>query len=182
MAGREHETPAGGGYGRLRASDADREQVIDVIKAAFVDGRVTKDEFDARVSQTLLSRTYAELAVLTADLPVRLARPARPVRIAPSRPAPARELAPACASITPGDRVVMGTATLAVLALVAALFAGNPVAGMLMLVAVGSAVGTLYLIASLSLCPSAGATGPGAAAALRRSGSRARPARLRAWR
>ena len=64
-------------------------------------------------------------------------------------------------TITPGDRVVMGTATLAVLALVAALFTGNPVAGMLMLVAVGSAVGTLYLIASLALCPSAGATGPG---------------------
>ncbi len=31
-----------------------------------------------------------------------------------------------------------------------------------MLVAVGSAVGTLYLIASLALCPSAGAAGPGA--------------------
>ncbi|MGH3395601.1 MAG: DUF1707 SHOCT-like domain-containing protein [Streptosporangiaceae bacterium] len=167
MAGREHETPAGGGHGRLRASDADREQVIDVIKAAFVDGRVTKDEFDARVSQTLLSRTYAELAVVTADLPAWLARPGRPgrpgrpVRIAPSRPAPARDLAPAGANITPGDRVVMGTATLAVLALVAALFTGNPVAGMLMLVSVGSAVGTLYLIASLSLCPSTGATGRG---------------------
>ena len=76
MAGREHETPAGGGHGRLRASDADREQVIDVIKAAFVDGRVTKDELDTRVTQTLVSRTYAELAMVTADLPARLARPA----------------------------------------------------------------------------------------------------------
>jgi hypothetical protein len=161
MAGREHETPAGGGSGRLRASDADREQVIDMIKAAFVDGRVTKDELDTRVSQTLLSRTYAELAVVTADLPARLARPGRPVRVAPSRPASARDPAPAGVTITPGDRVVMGTATLAVLALVAALFAGNPVAGMLMLVAVGSAVGTLYLIASLALCPAAGSTGPG---------------------
>ena len=164
MAGRQDETPAGGGHGRLRASDADREQVIDVIKTAFVDGRVTKDELDTRVSQTLLSRTYAELAVVTADLPARLARPGRPVRPirnAPSRPAPARDLAPAGANITPGDRVVMGTATLAVLALVAALFTGNPVAGMLLLVSVGSAVGTLYLIASLSLCPSTGATGRG---------------------
>ena len=52
MAGREHEYAGGGGHGRLRASDADREQVIDVIKAAFVDGRVTKDELDTRVSQT----------------------------------------------------------------------------------------------------------------------------------
>jgi len=32
------------GRGRLRASDADREQVIDVLKAAFVQGRLTKDE------------------------------------------------------------------------------------------------------------------------------------------
>lgn len=156
MAGRQHETPAGGGHGRLRASDADREQVIDVIKVAFVDGRVTKDELDARVSHTLMSRTYAELAVVTADLP------ARPVRITPPRTFPARDLAPAGGNVTPGDRVVVGTATLAVLALLGALFSGNPAAGMLMLVAVGSAVGTLYLIASLSLSPASRATGPGA--------------------
>jgi hypothetical protein len=156
MAGRQHETPAGGGHGRLRASDADREQVIDVIKAAFVDGRVTKDELDARVSHTLMSRTYAELALVTADLPVRL------VRITPPRSGPAGDLAPAGGNVTPGDRVVMGTATLAVLALLGALFSGNPAAGMLMLVAVGSAVGTLYLIASLSLSPATRATGPGA--------------------
>lgn len=153
MAGREHQMPAGGGHGRLRASDADRERVINVIKAAFVDGRVTKDELDARISQTLLSRTYGELAVVTSDLPVRLARPVT---------VPKRDLAPTGASITPGDRVVVGTATLAVLALVAALFSGNPAAGMLMLIAVGSAVGTLYLIASLSIGPAPRATGSGA--------------------
>jgi Domain of unknown function (DUF1707) len=56
---------------RLRASHADREHVIDMLKAAFVQGRVTKDEFDARVGQTFASRTYAELAAVTADLPVR---------------------------------------------------------------------------------------------------------------
>lgn len=153
MAGREHQMPAGGGHGRLRASDADREQVIDVIKAAFVDGRVTKAELDARISQTLLSRTYGELAVVTSDLPVRLVRPVA---------VPKRDLAPASTSITPSDRVVVGTATLAVLALVAALFSGNPAAGMLMLIAVGSAVGTLYLVASLSLCPAPRVTGSGA--------------------
>jgi len=156
MAGREHETPARGGHGRLRASDADREQVIDRIKAAYIYGLVTKDELDARVGGTLLSRTYAELAVLTADLP------ARPGGAAAERLARARELASASANVTPGDRVAMGTATLAVLALVAAMFSGNPVAGMLMLVAVGSAVGTLYLIASLSWRPATGASGPGA--------------------
>ena len=60
---------AAGGRGRLRASHADREQVIDALKAAFVRGRLDKDEFDARVGQAFTSRTYAELAALTADIP-----------------------------------------------------------------------------------------------------------------
>ena len=56
---------------RLRASHADREHVIDILKAAFVQGRVTKDEFDARVGEAFASRTYAELSAITADIPVR---------------------------------------------------------------------------------------------------------------
>ena len=60
------------GRGRLLASHADREQVIDTLKAAFVQGLLTKDEFDLRVGQTLGSRTYAELAAVTADIPGRL--------------------------------------------------------------------------------------------------------------
>jgi hypothetical protein len=59
--------------GRLRVSDTDRDQVIDVLKAAFVQGRLAKDEFDLRVGQALASRTYADLAALTADLPPGLA-------------------------------------------------------------------------------------------------------------
>jgi hypothetical protein len=54
-----------------RASDADREQVIGVLKAAFAQGRLTKDEFDARVGHAFTSRTYADLAALTADVPGR---------------------------------------------------------------------------------------------------------------
>jgi hypothetical protein len=57
------------GRSRLRASHADREHVIDMLKAAFVNGRITKDEFDARVSQAFASRTYAELGAVTADIP-----------------------------------------------------------------------------------------------------------------
>jgi Domain of unknown function (DUF1707)/Domain of unknown function (DUF4190) len=59
-----------GRYGHLRASTADRERAIDVLKTAFVDGRLTKDEYDERVGQVYGSRTYAELGVVTADLPV----------------------------------------------------------------------------------------------------------------
>jgi Domain of unknown function (DUF1707) len=60
------------GSGSLRASRADREHVLEVLKAAFVPGLLTKDEFDMRVGQTLTSRTYAELAALTADIPAGL--------------------------------------------------------------------------------------------------------------
>jgi uncharacterized protein len=57
------------GRGRLRASHADREQVIGTLKAAFVQGMLAKDEFDQRVDQALAARTHAELATLTADIP-----------------------------------------------------------------------------------------------------------------
>jgi VIT1/CCC1 family predicted Fe2+/Mn2+ transporter len=56
----------------LRASRADRERVIDLLKAAFVQGRLDRDEFDVRVGQTLASRTYGELAAITADIPAEL--------------------------------------------------------------------------------------------------------------
>jgi Domain of unknown function (DUF1707) len=62
--------------GHLRASHVDREQVISALKTAFVQGRLAKDEFDARVGQALASRTRAELAVITADIPVEPAGPA----------------------------------------------------------------------------------------------------------
>jgi hypothetical protein len=76
------------GHGRLRASHADREQVIRTLKVAFVQGRLAKDEFDLRVDQTFASRTYAELAALTADLPAALAAatPAAPARAPGERP------------------------------------------------------------------------------------------------
>lgn len=71
------------GRGRLRASDADREQVIDALKAAFVQGLLTKDELGMRAGQALTSRTNAELAVITADIPAGLLEiqpPLKPAR------------------------------------------------------------------------------------------------------
>jgi uncharacterized membrane protein len=58
-----------GGAGYLRASTADRERAVDVLKAGFAEGRLNKDEYDARISQAYEARTYGELAVVTADLP-----------------------------------------------------------------------------------------------------------------
>jgi hypothetical protein len=57
------------GRGHLRAAQADREQAVTVLKAAYAQGRLTKDELEARAGQAFASRTYAELAALTADLP-----------------------------------------------------------------------------------------------------------------
>jgi hypothetical protein len=65
MTGPQTEMTAGmAAHGRLRASYTDREQMIDVLKAAFVQGRLTKDEFDARIGQAFAARTYADLAAV----------------------------------------------------------------------------------------------------------------------
>jgi len=81
------------GRGHLRASHADREQVVDTLKDAFVQGRLTKDELEARAGQAFAARTYADLAALTADLPAGLAAglagtapPRRAVRAQARRP------------------------------------------------------------------------------------------------
>jgi hypothetical protein len=89
MAGLGDELAAGaGGHGHLRASHADREQVIETLKAAFVQGRLDRDEFGLRLGQTFASRTYAELAAVTADLPAGLstAKPSAPVRARGEQP------------------------------------------------------------------------------------------------
>jgi Domain of unknown function (DUF1707) len=161
MAGLENEMAAGSGRGRLRASDADREHVVGTLKAAYVHGLVTKDEFDARVSQTFASRTYAELALITADIPAGLA--AAPP---PPRPGPAKAGSPARANLTPGERAIMATGLLAALALVVALLAGGAVGGLLALGG-GSAALSCPRSSSGPRCAAHGATGTPAVACLR---------------
>ena len=59
------------GHGRLRASRADREQAIGTLKAAFVQGRLTKDELDERVGRAALLDEPAHARALDAhaDIP-----------------------------------------------------------------------------------------------------------------
>jgi hypothetical protein len=104
---------AAGGRGRLRASHADREQVIDTLKTAFAEGRLDKDELDALAGQAFTSRTYAELAALTADIP---AGPA-------AAPPPCK---PARAQAGPSVRtsIKMGAGAIAVAAMLEALSLG----------------------------------------------------------
>lgn len=52
----------------LRASDADRDQVIEMLRAAVADGRLDPAEFDERLDAALAARTIDALAPLTADL------------------------------------------------------------------------------------------------------------------
>jgi DUF1707 SHOCT-like domain len=67
-----------GDRSRLRVSDADRDRAVDELKAAFVQGRLAKDEFDLRVGQVLTALTYADLDAQTADVPAGLPRSTRP--------------------------------------------------------------------------------------------------------
>ncbi|MGX1274579.1 DUF1707 SHOCT-like domain-containing protein [Streptomyces phaeoluteigriseus] len=53
----------------LRASHADRDRVVDVLRIAAGDGLLTADELDERLELALSARTMSELAVLTGDLP-----------------------------------------------------------------------------------------------------------------
>jgi Domain of unknown function (DUF1707)/Domain of unknown function (DUF4190) len=53
----------------MRASSADRERAVDVLKAGFAEGRLTQDEYNDRMGQAYAARTYGDLATLTADLP-----------------------------------------------------------------------------------------------------------------
>jgi hypothetical protein len=59
--------------------------VIGLLKAAFVQGRLGRDEFDARISRALASRTCGELAAVTVGIPAGLtgALPRRPPARAP---------------------------------------------------------------------------------------------------
>jgi Domain of unknown function (DUF1707)/Domain of unknown function (DUF4190) len=53
----------------MLAAAADRDRAIDMLKAAFGEGRLTKDEFDDRCSRVMTARSYGDLAPTVADLP-----------------------------------------------------------------------------------------------------------------
>lgn len=95
--------PAAAGSGRLRAGHADRERVLEALKDAFVDGRLTRDELDARAGRALAARTCAELTTLTSDIPVVPAGPARP-------PAPVRRRPLARAAARSGGCLIIAAA------------------------------------------------------------------------
>ncbi len=77
----EHGYPAAGAArGRMRAADADRDRVAEFLNTAYIEGRLSKDEYDGRLERALSARTYADLDQIVTDLPV--ARPAMATPVA----------------------------------------------------------------------------------------------------
>jgi Domain of unknown function (DUF1707) len=120
--------------GSLRASHADREQAISALKAAFVQARLTSDEFDARVGQALASRTRAELAAITADIPV-----------GPIGVQPVRRPDQAALGVKSGVCVTASAAVLAAVLWAAAWSAGSAAAGAAALAVSGVVIFTLFV-------------------------------------
>jgi hypothetical protein len=77
----------------MRASDRDRQQVVERLRGALEDGRLTMDEYVDRMEAAYQAATYGDLAPLCADLPASSPAIARPQTAAARRPA-----APAVAS------------------------------------------------------------------------------------
>jgi Domain of unknown function (DUF1707) len=126
----------------LRASRVDREQVIDLLKAAFVQGRLDRDEFDARIGQAVASRTYGELAAVTADIPAELtaALPPRP-------PVRARRRISFNTAVTGGACM----AGLVNVGMTAVLLSRSPVA--VVLFVVFTVIGTILAIRAMIVAP-----------------------------
>ena len=78
----------GGGQSKMRAADADRDRVAGILSTAYSEGRLSRDEYDARLQRALPARTYADLDHVVADLPAAQATGPTPAGSAIVRPPP----------------------------------------------------------------------------------------------
>jgi hypothetical protein len=69
MTARAGNQAADGERGEILAADTDRDRVAEILAAAYSEGRLSKDEYDARVDAVLSARTYADLGRGLTDLP-----------------------------------------------------------------------------------------------------------------
>ena len=86
-------------HAHLRASDTDRDQVVEVLRDALMAGRLTQDEHAERLEQTLQARTLGELEPITQDLAV----PGQPFRPAAATPVPSTSRVPIEEPANPQD-------------------------------------------------------------------------------
>ena len=81
--------------GGIRASDSDREDVVEILREAYSTGRLTMTEFDERTTAAFAAKTWGELRQLTSDLPQQAKlelshpEPDRSAATSPPRPLPA---------------------------------------------------------------------------------------------
>ncbi|MEV7596452.1 DUF1707 and DUF4190 domain-containing protein [Kitasatospora sp. NPDC089797] len=68
----------------MRASHADRDRTVDVLKAGFAEGRLSAEEYEQRHEAAARALTYGELAVLVADLPTGPMSPLQAVQPVPA--------------------------------------------------------------------------------------------------
>jgi Domain of unknown function (DUF1707)/Domain of unknown function (DUF4190) len=68
-----------GERGKMRASDSDRDRVVELLNVAFSEGRLAKDEYDSRLERAFSARTYADLDQIVVDLPAARASVVTPV-------------------------------------------------------------------------------------------------------
>ena len=79
----------------MRAGDGDRHQVVEVLRSALDEGRLSLSEYDERIAVAYQATTYADLNVLLADLPqppqgvIAIPAPKAAAKVGPS-PTPAR--------------------------------------------------------------------------------------------
>lgn len=79
------------GHGAIRASDHDREAAVTALREAYAAGRLNLDEFESRVQGAYAAVTWAQLSVLTADLPQQrsyVSEVERPRTVSAASPAP----------------------------------------------------------------------------------------------
>jgi uncharacterized membrane protein len=75
-------------YAAMRASDADRERLVEMLKTAFAEGRLTQDEYNVRMGRAYTSRTYGDLEALVVDLPGAATAMPHPAVYQPRKPNP----------------------------------------------------------------------------------------------
>ena len=94
----------------LRASDADRDRIADLLRDALAEGRLTADEHSERVEGVLAAKTVGELDVFVRDLPAGQARTAGPAHAPPTYAPPLSAVpnrpTPGAIPIDPDDRLM----------------------------------------------------------------------------
>jgi uncharacterized protein DUF1707/uncharacterized protein DUF4190 len=78
----------GGNRAEIRAANADRDRVAEALGVAYSEGRLSKEEYDARLEAAFSARTYADLDRVVSDLPAQLSAQPPAVRPLPAGVAP----------------------------------------------------------------------------------------------